>query len=143
MSAVSMHLDIVSAEEQIFSGRAQMVVVRGVLGDLGIAAGHTPLLTTLLPGPVRIVTNLGEEEVVFVSGGVLEVQPDVVTILADTVARASELDEAEAIKAKQQAEKAISQQKTDFDYSLARAELLRAAGMLRAIQELRKKTGKK
>jgi F-type H+-transporting ATPase subunit epsilon len=140
---MNMHVDIVSAEESIFSGRAQMVVARGTMGDLGITAGHAPLLTLLLPGPVRILTPTDEEILVFVSGGILEVQPDITTILADTVVRAADLNEAEIIKAKQLAQEAIAQNKSDFDYGLAQAELVRAAGMLRALQSLRKNARKK
>ena len=138
-----MHVDVVSAEEAIFSGRAQMVVARGTMGDLGIAVGHAPLLTLLLPGPVKILTPTDEEIVVYVSGGILEVQPDIVTILADTAVRSADLNEAEIIKAKQLAQEVIAQHKSDFDYGLAQAELVRAAGMLRALQALRKKAGKK
>jgi F-type H+-transporting ATPase subunit epsilon len=143
MTAISLHVDIVSAEQAIFSGRAQMVVARGALGDLGIAAGHAPLLTTLLPGPIRLILQSGEEEIVYLTGGVLEVQPDVVTVLADSAVHAQNLVEAEIIKAKELAEKQISENHSDFDYSLARAELARAAGMLRSLQELRKKVGRK
>jgi len=106
---MNMHVDIVSAEEAIFSGRAQMVVARGTMGDLGITAGHAPLLTLLLPGPVKIVTPTDEEVVVFVSGGILEVQPDIITILADTVVRASDLNEAEILKAKQLGAKILAE----------------------------------
>src|SRR5690348_1478982 len=105
---LNMHVDIVSAEEAIFSGRAQMLVVRGTMGDLGIAAGHAPLLTLLLPGPIKIVTPTDEEVVIYVGGGILEVQPDIVTILADTVVRATELNEAEILKAKQLAQEVIA-----------------------------------
>ncbi len=140
---LNMHVDIVSAEEAIFSGRAQMVVARGTWGDLGITAGHTPLLTLLLPGPVKILTPTDQEIIIFVSGGILEVQPDIITILADTVLRGEDLNEAEILKAKKLAEEVIAQNKSDFDYGLAQAELVRAAGMLRALQSLRKQVGKR
>lgn len=140
---LNMHVDIVSAEEAIFSGRGQMVVARGTMGDLGITAGHAPLLTLLLPGPVKIITPTDEEVIIFVSGGILEVQPTIVTILADTVFREADLNEAEILKAKQSAQEMMVQNKSEFDYGLAQAELLRAAGMLRALQALRKKTGRK
>lgn len=134
-----MHLDIVSAEAEIFSGDALRVFATALMGELEIAPGHAPLLTGLLPGFIRIKDAKGTEEVVYVTGGILEVQPTVVTILADTVIRARDFNETEAIKAKQQAEHALADRKTDIDYARARSELARAAGMLRAIQEAKKK----
>jgi F-type H+-transporting ATPase subunit epsilon len=137
--ASTLHLDIVSAEAEIFKGDAERVFATAVLGELEIAPGHAPLLTGLLPGFIRIRDAQGNEDVVYVTGGILEVQPHIVTILADTVIRAKDFNEAEAIKAKQQAERALQDQKTDIDYARARAELARAAGMLRAIREAKKK----
>jgi len=134
----TIQVEIASAEDQVFSGQATMVVAAGVQGDLGISPQHAPLLTMLQPGPVRIIKDSGEEELIYVSGGILEVQPSVVTILADTVVRAHHFSEAEALAAQAKAEAILQTEKGDFDYSLARAELARAAGMLRAIKQLRK-----
>ena len=136
--AMTMHCDIVSAEKSIFSGLVEMVVASGSLGDLGIAPGHAPLLTALIPGPVKLVLSGGEEEVFYVSGGFLEVQRGVVTLLADTALRADDLDEASAITAMDDAEKAIANQTAAFDYSIAAAQLAEAAAQLRALRQLRK-----
>lgn len=140
--AMTFHLDIVSAEAQIFSGRAEMIVATGTVGELGILPGHTPLLTGLKPGFVRVIKQDGIEEVFYVSGGTMEVQPTVVTVLSDTVVRAGDLDEAAAIEAKERAEKALAQKTSDFEYSHAMSELAEAAAQLRAIQQLRKKSHK-
>ncbi len=136
--AMTMHCDIVSAEKSIFSGPVEMVVASGSLGDLGIAPGHAPLLTALIPGPVKLVLSGGEEEVFYVSGGFLEVQRGVVTLLADTALRADDLDEASAITAMDDAEKAIANQTAAFEYSIAAAQLAEAAAQLRALRQLRK-----
>ena len=136
--AMTMHCDIVSAEKSIFSGLVEMVVASGSLGDLGIAPGHAPLLTALIPGPVKLVLSGGEEEVFYVSGGFLEVQRGVVTLLADTALRADDLDEASAITAMDDAEKAIANQTAAFEYSIAAAQLAEAAAQLRALRQLRK-----
>jgi F-type H+-transporting ATPase subunit epsilon len=133
-----MHCDIVSAEKSIFSGLVEMVVAAGYLGDLGIAPGHAPLLTALIPGPVKLVLSGGEEEVFYVSGGFLEVQRGVVTLLADTALRADDLDEASAISAMDDAEKAIANQTAEFEYSIAAAQLAEAAAQLRALRQMRK-----
>jgi F-type H+-transporting ATPase subunit epsilon len=133
-----MHCDIVSAEQSIFSGLVEMVVAAGSLGDLGIAPGHAPLLTALIPGPVKLVLSGGEEEVFYVSGGFLEVQRGVVTLLADTALRADDLDEASAISAMDDAEKAIANQTAEFEYSIAAAQLAEAAAQLRALRQMRK-----
>lgn len=134
-----LQLDIVSAEAEIFSGKAQRVFATGLLGELEIAPGHAALLTGLLPGPVRIKDQNGQEDLVYVTGGILEVQPHTVTILADTVVRARDFNEAEAVKAKQQAERVLKDKQATIDYAHARAELIRAAGLLRAIREAKKK----
>ncbi len=136
--AMTMHCDIVSAEKSIFSGLVEMVVAAGSLGDLGIAPGHAPLLTALIPGPVRLVLSGGEEEVFYVSGGFLEVQRGVVTLLTDTALRADDLDEASAITAMEDAEKAIANQTAEFEYSIAAAQLAEAAAQLRALRQMRK-----
>jgi F-type H+-transporting ATPase subunit epsilon len=132
-------LEIVSAERMVFSGDVRRLEVAGKMGELGIHPGHTPLLTALRPGDVRLLMPNNKEEVYFVSGGMLEVQPDVVTILADTASRADDLDEAAALAAKERAEKAIADRDSDIEYSRALAELADAAARLRAIARLRKK----
>ena len=132
--------DIVSAEGSIFSGEVDMLIATGEFGELGVNSGHSALLTGLKPGPVRVVTN-DVEEVFYVSGGFLEVQPSVVTILADTALRAADLDEAAAIEAQEQAEQAISNQSGELDYSRAAAQLAAAAAQLRTIQQIKKKLG--
>ncbi len=136
---ITVHCDIVSAEEQIFSGLVELVVAAGELGDLGIAPGHAPLLTKLSPGPVRVVKQGGEEEVFYVSGGYLEAQPNLVTILSDSAQRADDMDEAAALEAKKEAERELANQSGDFDYSRAASQLAEASARLRAIQQLRKK----
>ena len=139
--AMTVHCDIVSAEEELFSGLVEMVVAHGNQGDLGILMGHAPLLTDLKPGPVRVIKQGGEQEVFYISGGFLEVQPNMVKVLADTAVRADDLDEAAALGAKKAAEKALNEKGAEFDYSTAAARLAEAAAQLRTIQELRKKFG--
>lgn len=136
---MTVHCDIVSAEESIFSDRVEMVIASGSQGDLGIAPGHTPLLTSLKPGPVRLIKSGGQEELFFVTGGFLEVQPNQITILSDTAQRADGLDEAAALEAKREAEKLLENQSGEFDYSKAASQLAEAAARLRTIQQLRKK----
>ncbi|MSR10817.1 MAG: F0F1 ATP synthase subunit epsilon [Gammaproteobacteria bacterium] len=136
--AMTMHCDIVSAERSIFSGLVEMVVATGSLGDLGIAPGHAPLLTALIPGPVRLIKNGGAEEVFYVSGGFLEVQRGVVTLLADTALRASDVDEAAAQQAMEAAEIAMRDQGAEFQYSAAAAQLAEAAAQLRALRQIKK-----
>ncbi len=139
--AMTVHVDVVSAEEQIFSGLAEFVVVPGEMGELGIYPRHTALLTRIKPGSVRIKRpDQEQEELVYVSGGMLEVQPSVVTILADTAIRGADLDEARALEAKQNAEEAMKNRSSDIDYAAAQAELAEAIAQLRAIQQLRKRT---
>jgi F-type H+-transporting ATPase subunit epsilon len=135
----TIHVDIVSAEGEMFSGEASMVFAPGTLGDLGIAPRHAPLLTTLKPGEVRVQAEGKEEQVFYVGGGILEVQPNTVTVLADTAARAKDLDEAEAQAAKQRAEEALSARGEKMELAEAQAELARAVAQLRAIERLRKK----
>lgn len=137
--AMTMRVDIVSAEEEIFSGSATMVFAPAEMGELGITPRHTPLLTKLKPGEVRVQTQNGEEQFFFVSGGMLEIQPHVVTVLSDTAIRAKDLDEASALEAKERAERALRGRKSEMDYAKAKAELVAAAAQLRAIQNLRKK----
>jgi F-type H+-transporting ATPase subunit epsilon len=136
--AMTIHVDIVSAEGAIHSGQAEMVYAPGVMGELGIAPRHTPLVTRLKPGDVRVDTGKGEMEHFYVSGGILEVQPHVVTVLADTAIRAKDIDEAAAIEAKRRAEDALAGQKEEFEYAKAQAELAEAVAQLRAIEKLRK-----
>lgn len=137
--AITMHCDIVSAEKEIFSGRITMLIATGSLGELGILPGHAPLLTGIAPGPVRLQLDGGGEDVYFASGGFLEVQPGVVTVLADTALHADDIDEAAAIEAREHAERALSEQAADFDFSLAAAQLAEAAGRQRTLEELKKR----
>ncbi|MGE8504856.1 F0F1 ATP synthase subunit epsilon [Pseudomonas berkeleyensis] len=139
--AMTVHCDIVSAESEIFSGLVEMVIAHGNLGDLGIAPGHAPLITDLKPGPIRLIKQGGEAEVFYISGGFLEVQPNMVKVLADTVQRASDIDEAAAQEALKAAEKALSEQGSEFNYSSAAAHLAEVAAQLRTVQQLRKKFG--
>ena len=134
----TMQLEIVSAEAAIFTGSVQAVVVSGGAGELGIYPGHTALLTSLIPGQVRATLESGEEDVFYISGGMLEVQPDVVTVLADTALRATDLDEAAAIAAKEEAERKAAEQSAGIEYSKAMTELAEAAAQLRAIEMIRK-----
>jgi F-type H+-transporting ATPase subunit epsilon len=138
--AMTVHVDVVSAEEQIFSGLAEIVSLPGESGELGVLPGHTPLLTRIRPGMVRIkVPNQAEEEIVFVAGGLLEVQPNLVTVLADTAIRGRDLDEAKAMDAKRRAEEALSNRKADLDYAQMQAELAEAIAQLHAINRLRQR----
>lgn len=137
---MTVHVDVVSAEEQIFSGLAEFVALPGEAGELGILPGHMPLMTRIKPGAVRIkVQNQAEEELIFVAGGILEVQPGLVTVLADTAIRGTDLDEAKAIEAKKLAEEALSNQSSKLDYAKAQAELAEAMAQISAIQRLRKR----
>ena len=132
-----MHVDIVSAEEEIFSGTVTMVFAPAEMGEVGIAPRHTPLLTRLKPGEVRVRTQEGDEQFFYVSGGILEVQPHVVTVLSDTAIRAKDLDEAKALEAKEQAERMLSDKKSEFEYAKAQAEFAEAVAQLRTIRKLR------
>ena len=136
--AMTMHCDIVSAEEKIYSGLVELLVATGTLGDLGIAPGHAPLLTALIPGPVRVVLQDGSEEIYYVSGGFLEVQSGVVTVLADSALRADDVNEAAALQAIQDANDAMTDKDAEFEYSRAAAQLAEAAAQLRALRQLRK-----
>jgi F-type H+-transporting ATPase subunit epsilon len=139
--AMTMHVDIVSAEAEIFSGTAEFVAAPAELGDVGIMPRHNQLLTRLRPGEVRVRPEGQQTELFFyVSGGMLEVQPHVVTVLADTAVRARDLDEAAALEAKRRAEESLSDQRTDFEYAQAQAELAEAVAQLRMIEKLRKQT---
>ncbi|MBB3329835.1 F-type H+-transporting ATPase subunit epsilon [Halomonas campaniensis] len=140
--ANSFKCNIVSAEASVFSGEVEQVIAAGMMGDLGILPGHAPLLTELQPGPIRVIHDGGREENYYVSGGFLEVQPDVVTILADAASRAKDLDEASAEEARQHALKAFNDKSAELDYTRAAAELAEAVAQLRTIQQLRKKAGK-
>ncbi len=138
--AMTVQVDVVSAEEKIFSGLAEFVVLPGESGELGILPGHTPLISRIRPGAVRIkVPNQDAEECIFVAGGLLEVQPGLVTVLADTAIRGHDLDEAKANEAKRQAEEALSNREAGIDYAAAQAELASAIAQLAAIQKLRKR----
>ncbi|HEY5679446.1 MAG TPA: F0F1 ATP synthase subunit epsilon [Pseudomonadales bacterium] len=137
--AMTFHCDIVSAEREIFSGRVTMLSAIGTIGELGILPGHAPLLTGIRPGPVRLRMDNGEEEVFFASGGYLEVQPGVVTVLADTALRAEDIDEAAAAAAQQDAERALREQTADIEFSAAAAMLAEATARQRTLAELRKR----
>ena len=130
--------DIVSAEAEIFHGDAQMVVATGEMGELGIAPRHAPLITRLKPGQVRVILGNGEEQFFYVSGGILEVQPQVVTVLADTAIRAKDLDEASAKKAKEDAERALANRTDALEVAEAQAQLAQAIAQLQALERLRR-----
>jgi len=131
--------DIVSAEEKIWSGQAAQVFATGVSGELGIYPRHTPLITQLKPGPVRVVDTQGEEQFFFVGGGILEVQPHMVTVLADTAVRAKDLDAAAAQRAKEEAERELANRTGDMEVAEAQAKLAEAVAQLQALEQLRKK----
>jgi len=138
--ANTIHVDVVSAERSIFSGEAEFVALPGEAGELGIYPKHTPLLTRIKPGAVRImIPGQAEAEFVFVAGGMLEVQPDIVTVLADTAIRGHDLDEAKALEAKRSAEEAMANAKSDLDFAKAQSEFAMMAAQLAAIQKLRRK----
>ncbi|MCC6161315.1 MAG: F0F1 ATP synthase subunit epsilon [Nitrosomonas sp.] len=133
------HLDIVSAEESIYSGPAEFIVAPAMMGEVGVYPQHTPMLTRIKSGVVKIKAPLKEDEEIYVSGGMLEVQPDVVTILADTAVRGKDLDEAKALQAKRQAEEVMKTKISEIEYARAQAELIEAVSQLAAIQKLRKR----
>lgn len=137
--AMTIHVDVVSAEESIFSGEAEFVAAPAKMGEIGIYPRHTPLITPIKAGALRIkLPNEGEEQLIFISGGLLEVQPGVITVLADTAIRGHDLDEAKANEAKQAAEEAMRNNSSDIDYARAQIELSEAVAQLHAIEQLRK-----
>ena len=139
--ANTVHIDVVSAEASIFSGEAEFVVAPASAGEVGIYPNHAPMITTIKPGALRIKqTNEAEETLIFISGGMLEVQPGVVTVLADTAVRGHDLDEAKAIAAKEAAEEALKNRSSDIDYATAQAELSEAVAQIQTIERLRKNT---
>lgn len=137
--AMTLHVDIVSAEAEIFSGTATMVFAPAEMGEVGITPRHAPLLTRLKPGEVRVETQEGEEQCFFISGGMLEIQPHIVTVLADTAIRAADLDEAHALEARQRAEKLLADKTAEIDYAKAQAELAESIAQLAAIRKLRER----
>jgi len=139
MSAMTVNLNVVSAEEELFSGRIESLQITGSEGELGIMPGHAPLLTSLKPGMARIVKHGGSEEVIYLSGGMLEVQPNNVTVLADVAVRADDLDEQAVLEAKQRAEENMNAHGADVDYAEVAAELARVTAQLRVIQATKKK----
>ena len=136
--AMTIHVDIVSAEGEIFSGLAEMVYAPAEMGEVGVAPRHAPMLTRLKPGEIRVEVKSGDFEHYYVSGGMLEVQPHLVTVLADTAIRARDINEAAALEAKQRAEAALAGQTAEFEYAKAQAELAEAVAKLRTIEHLRK-----
>lgn len=139
--AATVFCSIVSAEREIFAGQVEMLVASGTLGELGILPGHTPLLTGVRPGPVRLLLGAGEEEIFFASGGFLEVQPTAITLLADTALRADDMDEAAALEAQRRAEQELADQKADIDFARVAADLQEQAALLRTIQKVREQKG--
>jgi len=137
--AMTTHIDIVSAETEIFSGAATMIYAPAEMGEVGIAPRHAPMVTRLKPGEVRVETQNGKTQHIYVSGGILEVQPHVVTVLADTATRAADIDEAAALEAKGRAEKAMQDKTAKIDYARAQAEFAEAAAQLQSIEALRKR----
>ena len=137
--ATTMKCNVVSAEQSLYEGDVQMVIASGDLGDLGITPGHAPLITSLKPGPVRLVFENGDDELFFVSGGFLEVIPSQITILADTAERAENLDEAAALHAQEEAKRLLDEHQSEFDYSRAASELADAVARIRVIEQLRQR----
>jgi|TARA_B100000795_G_scaffold221824_1_gene176579 F-type H+-transporting ATPase subunit epsilon len=133
-----MHLDIVSAEEKIFSGNVKNIIAAAMMGEVGIYPKHTPMITPLKPGEVKIITEEDEEQLFFISGGILEVQPNTVTVLADTAIRGEDLDEAKAIESKKRAEEALSDKSDKIDVAKALADLAQASAQIKMIESLRK-----
>ena len=140
--AMTVQCNIVSAEREIFSGLVEMLIATGTQGELGINYGHAPLLTSLKPGPIRVIKQGGSEEIYYVSGGFLEVQPYQISVLADTALRADDVDEAAALKAQEVAQQELSNKSSEFDYSRAAIQLAEASAQLRTLQAIRKKAGK-
>lgn len=140
--AMTIHVDIVSAEEEVYSGQAEMVFAPAELGEVGIAPRHAPFLSRLVPGEVRIKVSAAEELPFYVSGGIIEVQPHVVTILADTAIRAKDIDEAAALEAKRRAEEALRDRSGKIDYARAQAELAEAIRQLQVLERYKKHKGR-
>jgi len=140
--ATSVDCDIVSAEESIFEGKVEFISLTGTLGELGIYPGHTPLLSEVKPGPVRMRKESGEEDIFYVSGGFLEVQPHKITLMADTALRAADLNEAAAEEASRHAEQAMADKTSEFEYSRAAGQLAEAAAQLRTLRQIKAKLGK-
>jgi len=139
--SISFHLDIVSAEAAIFSGLVSKLFVSGAMGDLEILNGHAPLLTSLKPGPVWITNQHGQEEIFYISGGMLEVQPHMATVLADTAIRAKDVDESQALEAKKRAEEILAGHSKDFNYVQAQIQLIEAIAQLKSLKKLREHIG--
>lgn len=136
----TMQVEVVSAENEIFSGPASMLIATAISGELGIYPNHTPLLTNLKPGDVRVQTADGEEQVIYVSGGILEVTPKKITVLSDSAIRADDIDEAAALEAQRKAEQALKDSKADIDYARAKADLAQAAAQLQALKKMVKRS---
>lgn len=137
--AMTMHVNIVSAENEIYSGTVTQVFAPAEMGEVGIMPRHAPMLSTLKPGVVRVISQEGEEQTFFVSGGILEVQPHVVTILSDTALRASDIDESAAVEAKARAEATMKDKASDMDYAKAKTELIEAVAQIEALKKMRRK----
>jgi len=137
--AMTMHLNIVSAENEIYSGTITQVFAPAEMGEVGVMPRHAPMLSTLKPGVVRVIPQEGEEQSFYVSGGILEIQPHVVTILSDTALRAADIDESAALEAKARAEAAIKDKASEMDYAKAKSELIEAVAQIEALKKLRKK----
>jgi len=137
--AMTMHVNIVSAEQEIYSGTVIQVFAPAEMGEVGIFPRHAPMLSTLKPGVVRVISQEGEEQTFFVSGGILEIQPHVVTILSDTALRAADIDESAALEAKSRAEAAMKDKASDLDYAKAKSELVEAVAQIEALKKIRRK----
>jgi len=137
--AMTMHVNIVSAEQEIYSGTVIQVFAPAEMGEVGVLPRHAPMLSTLKPGVVRVISQEGDEQTFYVSGGILEIQPHVVTILSDTALRAADIDESAALEAKTRAEAAMKDKASDMDYAKAKSELIEAVAQIEALKKLRKK----
>jgi len=137
--AMTMHVNIVSAEQEIYSGTVIQVFAPAEMGEVGVLPRHAPMLSTLKAGVVRVISQEGEEQTFFVSGGILEIQPHVVTILSDTALRAADIDESAALEAKSRAEAAMKDKASDMDYAKAKTELIEAVAQIEALKKIRKK----
>lgn len=137
--AMTMHVNIVSAEQEIYSGTVTQVFAPAEMGEVGVLPRHAPMLSTLKPGVVRVISQEGDEQSFYVSGGILEIQPHVVTILSDTALRAADIDESAALAAKERAEVAMKDKASDMDYAKAKSELIEAVAQIEALKKLRKK----